>query len=172
MQTGCLQIYTGDGKGKTTAALGLALRATGAGLRVFIGQFIKGGDYSEIQALKEFLPQVHVRQFGRGRFIKGAPAPEDIQAARTGLAEMTQVLCGGGYDLVIADEANCAVTAGLFGIEQLLQLVAARPPTVELVVTGRNAHPQLLERADLVTEMREIKHPYRHGVPARKGMEF
>ena len=172
MQSGCLQVYTGDGKGKTTAALGLALRAVGAGLRVFIGQFIKSGDYGEIRALKEFLPQVAVRQYGRGRFVKGVPAPEDIRAAAAGLAGLRQALCGGEYDLVIADEANCAVSAGLFGVAELLQLADARPAGVELVITGRNAHPQLLARADLVTDMRAIKHPFQSGITARQGIEF
>ncbi len=119
---GFLQVYTGDGKGKTTAALGLALRAAGAGLRVFIGQFIKSGEYSEIRALRKFLPQIVCRQYGRGRFIRVRP-PGKISAWRPpAVRHMEQALCGGAYDLVIADEANCAVTAGLFDIEQLLHL--------------------------------------------------
>ncbi len=169
---GFLQVYTGDGKGKTTAALGLALRAAGAGLRVFIGQFIKSGEYSEIRALRKFLPQIVCRQYGRGRFIQGPPAGEDIRMAAAGLSDMEQALCGGAYDLVIADEANCAVTAGLFDIEQLLHLADIRPAGVELVITGRAAHPRLLELADLVTEMRAVKHPFDRGAAARPGMEF
>lgn len=172
MKTGLLQVYTGDGKGKTTAALGLALRAAGAGLRVFIAQFIKRGDYSEIRALQKYLPQIVCRQYGLGRFIQGPPAEADIRAAAVGLAELEQALCGGAYDIVIADEANCAVAAGLFGVEQLLHLADIRPSGVELVITGRGAHPRLLERADLVTEMRAVKHPYDHGVSARAGVEF
>lgn len=172
MQTGCFQIYTGNGKGKTTAALGLALRAVGAGLRVFIGQFIKSGDYSEIKALRKYLPGVTVRQYGRGKFIKGAPPPEDIRAAETGLADLESAVLGGKYDIVIADEANCAVTAGLFDIDRLLRMVDNRPDGVELIVTGRNAHPQLVAKADLVTDMREVKHPCQKGMMARIGIEM
>ncbi len=172
MQTGLLQVYTGGGKGKTTAALGLALRAAGAGLRVFIGQFIKSGAFSEIRALRTYLPQIACRQYGLGRFIQGPPAAEDIRAAAAGLADLEQALCGGAYDMVIADEANCAVAAGLFGVDRLLRLADIRPAGVELVITGRDAHPRLLERADLVTEMRAVKHPYDRGVAARPGVEF
>ncbi len=172
MRKGCLQVYTGAGKGKTTAALGLALRSAGAGLRVFMGQFLKFGDYSEIKILRSALPQVTARQYGRNQFVKGIPAPEDTQAALAGLAELKNILRSGAYDVVIADEANNAVAIGLFSIADLLELVAARLPQTELIITGRDACPELLARADLVTEMREIKHPYNAGVPARVGIEF
>lgn len=168
---GYVQVYTGAGKGKTTAALGLALRACGGGLRVFFGQFIKGRDYSEIHALRERLPEVTVEQFGHGRFIRGTPAPEEVAAARQGLERLRSVLTGGRYDLVIADEACGAVEAGLFAEDDLLALIDARPASVELVFTGRGAGPRLQARADLVTEMRCIKHYYDAGVKGRKGIE-
>ncbi len=168
---GYLQVYTGDGKGKTTAALGLALRAAGAGLRVYIAQFVKGMLYSEIKALERFEDQITVRQFGRRCFICGAPEPEDVEAARSGLKEAGKALTSGAYDLVILDEASIAVHFDLFSADELLSVAKTRPASVELVVTGRNAPASLIEAADLVTEMREVKHYYLKGVQARKGIE-
>ena len=168
---GYVQVYSGAGKGKTTAALGLALRAAGAGLRVFFAQFIKGRHYSEIEALERFSDRIVVRQYGRGRFIKGRPSPEDIAAARRGLAEAVEALASGEYDVVILDEANVAAFYELFSVDDLLALVDARPERVELVITGRNAPEKLVERADVVTEMTEVKHYYHQGVKARKGIE-
>ena len=167
---GCVQVYTGAGKGKTTAALGLALRASGAGLKVFFGQFIKGREYSEIRALRERLPEVVVEQFGHGRFIRGTPAPGELAAARHGLARLREALSG-GWDVGSADEACSAGQAGLFGDSDLLALIEARPPHVELVFTGRDAGSALQARADLVTEMRCIKNYYDAGVDGRKGIE-
>ncbi len=168
---GYVQIYTGDGKGKTTAALGLALRATGAGLRVFLGQFIKGRASSELHALRERLPEVTVEQFGHGRFIRGAPAPEEIAAARNGLTRIREALSSGRYDVVIADEACTAAQAGLFREDDLIALIDGRPAAVELVLTGRGAGPRLRRRADLVTEMRCLKHYFDAGVDGRRGIE-
>jgi cob(I)alamin adenosyltransferase len=169
--TGRVHIYTGDGKGKTTAALGLTVRATGAGLRVFIGQFIKGREYSEIKTIKEQLPTVTVEQFGLGCFIKRDPTPEDIEAAEKGLTRIREAMLSGEFGVIIADEANCAVTAGLFDADALLQLVQDKPENIELVFTGRNADPLLIECADLVTEMKKIKHYYDDGVQGRPGIE-
>ena len=168
---GYLQVYTGTGKGKTTAALGLALRASGAGLRTYIGQFIKKGDYSEIRALKKLAGAVTVRQYGRGCFVRGKPSLMDIEAAQRGMAELRRAMLGGDYDLVIADELNPAVRCGLVDVDDLLRLADDKPENVELVVTGRDAHPRLRRRADLVTDMRCVKHYYSGGVRARKGME-
>ena len=168
---GYVQVYTGDGKGKTTAAFGLAIRAAGAGLHVFIGQFLKSSRYSEVAALERLGDLVELRQFGRGRFIRGRPAPEDVKAAQQGLEEVRAVLRGGHHRVVILDEANIATYYGLFSVDDLLQLIDERPPDVELVLTGRRADPRILERADLVTEMREIKHYYAAGVAARRGIE-
>jgi len=168
---GFVQVYTGDGKGKTTAALGLALRAAGAGLNVYIGQFIKNAEYSEIKALQRFADCITLEQFGRGCFLLTEPGQADIDAARQGLATLHRALVSGAYDLVIADEANVAVALQLLSEDDLLALIDRRPPQVELVLTGRGAPPRVLERADLVTEMRLVKHYYDRGVLARKGIE-
>lgn len=168
---GYVQVYTGDGKGKTTAALGLSLRAAGAGLKVFIAQFIKMGEYSEIKALKRFSDHITLAQFGLGRFIKGKPSPEDIEAARKGIEEVKSVLSSGKYDIVILEEANVAVTCELFSVQELLDIIEKKPGDVELVITGRGAAPSIIERADLVTEMKPVKHYFRKGVKARIGIE-
>ena len=168
---GFVQVYTGDGKGKTTAALGLALRAAGAGLRVYFGQFIKNADYSEIKALARFADCITVRQFGRGCFLLTEPAPEDRAAARRALEGLSEALTSGDYDLVIADEANVAVTLGLIEANDLVSLIDRRPEQVELVLTGRGAPEAVLARADLVTEMRCVRHYYDRGVLARQGIE-
>ncbi len=169
--TGQVQVYTGDGKGKSTAAFGLAIRAMGAGLRVYIGQFVKGPEkYSEIKALEKFGDQITIEQFGLGRFIR-TPTEDDIQAAQNGLQKVRAAILSDTYDLVIMDEANIAVSYNLFDIADLLQVISTKPAAVELVITGRNAHPELVARADLVTEMKLVKHYYDEGVPARKGIE-
>jgi cob(I)alamin adenosyltransferase len=168
---GFVHVYTGDGKGKTTAALGLALRAAGAGMKIYIGQFIKNADYSEIKALRRFRDQIVLEQYGRGCFIRGNPCEADIEAARTGLQSIQNALVSGDYQLVIADEANVAVGCGLLYEADLLALMAARPPGVELVLTGRKAPPAVVAQADLVTEMKEIKHYYQKGILAREGIE-
>ncbi len=168
---GYVHVYTGDGKGKTTAAFGLALRAAGAGLKVFIGQFVKSGKYSEVLALEKHLPQIEIRQYGRGCWLRGKPSEEDAQLARAGLEEIKTIVSSGDYQLVILDEADIATHFDLFPVSELLDLIDAKPSNVELVFTGRRAHPDLIARADLVTEMKEIKHYYQNGVEARKGIE-
>lgn len=168
---GYIQVYTGDGKGKTTAALGLAIRACGAGLRVYLGQFIKGRDYSEIKILNDCFSDVTVEQYGHGRFVKNEPSPEDIEAAQRGLKKLRTAMLSGKYDIIIADEANCALTAGLLDVESLLGLMDEKPENVELVLTGREAHERIIDRADLVTEMKNIKHYFNKGVKARVGIE-
>jgi cob(I)alamin adenosyltransferase len=169
---GLIQVYTGDGKGKTTAALGLALRAAGAGLKVFIGQFLKGAEYSEIKALRQLATGIEIKQYGRRCFIKDKPDEEDIRLAQNGLVEMESVIQSGDYDLVILDEANIAVYYNLFSVDELLKVVQNRPKQVEIVITGRNADPRIIAAADLVTEMREIKHYYQKGIAARLGIEM
>jgi len=166
-----VQVYTGDGKGKTTAALGLALRAAGAGLSVFFAQFIKAGRYSELAALERFADRITVRQYGLGRFIHSDAGEADISHARQGLREVRQAIASGRYSVVILDEANGAVQCGLLSVEDLLQTIDLAPQTVEIVLTGRSAPAELLERADLVTEMKEVKHYYHCGVAAREGIE-
>jgi cob(I)alamin adenosyltransferase len=168
---GYVQVYTGDGKGKTTAALGLSLRAAGAGLKIYIAQFIKMGDYSEIKALAKFKGQITIEQFGLGHFIKGQPSPEDIQAAGQGLKKVKAVLDAAEHQVVILEEANVAAALGLFPVDDLIDIIQNKPDTVELVITGRGADPRVIELADLVTEMKAIKHYYEKGVAARKGIE-
>ncbi len=168
---GYVHVYTGKGKGKTTAALGLAIRAAGAGHRVFIAQFIKGGRYSELNALKRLDDLITVEQFGLGRFINGGPAASDIEAARQGLHRMKRILASGEYKVVILDEANVALYYNLFTVEELVDLIDSRAEGTELVITGRHAPPEILAKADLVTEMKAVKHYYRDGVKARVGIE-
>jgi len=168
---GYVQVYTGDGKGKTTAAIGLAIRAVGAGMRVYLAQFVKGMDYSELKSLKRYQDQITVKQYGRDCFIRAEPAEEDIQAARKGLEEVRTILASGEYQLVILDEANIATYYNLFSVDELAALIETKPESLELVITGRRADPRILEIADLVTEMKEIKHYYAEGVPARPGIE-
>ena len=168
---GYVQVYTGDGKGKTTAAIGLALRAAGAGLKVFIAQFVKSGKYSEILSLEQFSESITCRQYGSGCWLRGEPGDEDIQLARSGLEEVKDIIQAGEHDVVILDEANITTHFGLISVDALLELIDVKPPSVELVFTGRKADPLLIERADLVTEMCEVKHYYQQGVEARPGIE-
>jgi cob(I)alamin adenosyltransferase len=166
-----VHVYTGDGKGKTTAAIGLAVRAVGAGLRVFVGQFIKSGRYSEIEALERFGDRIVCRQYGSGCWLRGDPSEEDIRLAREGLKDIRDVITSDRYQVVILDEANVATWFKLIDADDLLDLVDLKPENLELVFTGRRADPRLIERADLVTDMREVKHYYQEGVPARRGIE-
>ncbi|MBR6244414.1 cob(I)yrinic acid a,c-diamide adenosyltransferase [bacterium] len=169
-ERGYVQVYTGNGKGKTTASFGLALRAAGAGKRVFIGQFVKGMHYSELDIVPK-LETIEIRQYGRDCFIKKEPSESDIRCAKEGLAEMAEILKSGKYDVVIMDEANIALFYKLFSFEELKQAVCNRAEGVEVIVTGRYAPQELIDMADLVTEMREIKHYYTKGVEARVGIE-
>lgn len=170
---GRIQVYTGDGKGKTTAALGLALRAAGHGLRVAIVQFMKGWPgYGERKGV-EWLPTVAIHPFGRRGWVHpDNPEPEDYDGAAAALAYARQVMLGGLIDVVVLDEVNVALDYGLLDLEDVLALLDGKPPAVELVLTGRNAHPQVVARADLVTEMRKVKHPYDRGLDGRQGIEF
>jgi cob(I)alamin adenosyltransferase len=168
---GYVHVYTGNGKGKTTAAFGLALRAAGAGLKVFIAQFVKGQHYSELNSIARLSDLITLKQYGRGCFIRKTPEPEDITAARQGLEAVKEVIASGEYNVVILDEANIAVYYGLFSVEELLELIDSKPEDMELVITGRYADEKIIEKADLVTEMKEIKHYYKRGVQARKGIE-
>jgi cob(I)alamin adenosyltransferase len=168
---GYVQVYTGDGKGKTTAALGLALRAAGAGLNVYIAQFVKGMKYSELDVMKKLSDHITLKQYGRSHFIHDKPLDDDIRAAREGLGEVREIILSGRYQVVILDEANIATYFNLFSAEELLALIRLKPDDVELVITGRYADPRIIEAADLVTEMKEIKHYYRKGILARDGIE-
>ncbi len=168
---GYLQVYTGNGKGKTTAALGLALRAMGAGFRVFLGQFLKSGDFSEIKALKSFGDQIEIRQFGKGCFVRGRPSEEDVALAKEGWKSCQEALFSGNFQLLIFDELNLALYFDLLSLEEVLSPLRKRPLSSEVVITGRYAPEALIEMADLVTEMKEVKHYYRKGVRARVGIE-
>ncbi len=173
MEKGFIQIYTGDGKGKTTAALGLALRAAGRNLKVFIGQFAKGMAYGEHEALGRFSDLITIQQFGRRCFIHGKPESEDIRIAREGWESVKSAVKSGEYDIIILDEAGIAIYYDLVKEEEFAELMDTKPKNLELILTGRKIPPSLFDRADLVTEMREIKHYYNtRGVQAREGIEY
>ena len=170
---GLVIVHTGNGKGKTTAALGLALRATGQGFRVLMLQFIKSGrNYGELNAARH-VPGLEIVPMGRG-FVKTNPHPrvEDLEMARATFETAREKIRSGDYDMVILDEINYAVQFGLLDVQDVLELIRSKPPEVHLVLTGRNARPEVIEVADLVTEMREVKHPYQKGIKAQKGIEY
>lgn len=173
LKQGCVQVYTGNSKGKTTAALGLALRAVGRGLRVVMIQFLKGGGpYGEHIAAQRLAPELTIIPTGRPGWVnKENPAAEDRRLALEAFALAREKMLSNEYDVVILDEINGAISFGLLQVDDLLQLISQRPADVELVLTGRNADPRIIEAADLVTEMREVKHYYKAGVPAREGIE-
>jgi cob(I)alamin adenosyltransferase len=169
---GYVHVYTGEGKGKTTAAFGLALRVAGHGRHVYVGQFMKGSPYGEIAALRDN-PFVVVEQFGDPGCIRRDQVTERHRGhADDGLARSTAALTSGANALVVLDELDVALWFGLLTEAECVALIEARPPAVELVITGRCAPRAVLDRADLVTEMREVKHYYRQGVQARAGIEF
>jgi len=170
---GLVQVYTGNGKGKTTAALGTAVRAAGHGLRVFIVFFMKGNyAYGEFSTLPQ-LPNVKIAGFGLRCLIgRNKASPEEVEEARRALAAAREAMLSGSYDLLVLDEVNVAVYFKLISAEDVAQLIKDRPPEVELILTGRYADPKIIEMADLVTEMVKLKHPYDSGVKARKGIEY
>jgi cob(I)alamin adenosyltransferase len=192
-RTGYLQVYTGNGKGKTTAAIGLAIRALGAGMRVLFLQFMKSKVYSEHNILPDISPDLTLETLGKPYFIieegsvpagelakwrdevvvfpPGKPPAEYVEMIAGGLVRAREALAGGEYDLVVLDEIVVALYFGLVTWQQLLEVIDSKPDGVELVLTGRGATPELIARADLVTEMQETKHYYTRGVDARKGIE-
>jgi cob(I)alamin adenosyltransferase len=173
LEQGCVQVYTGNGKGKTTASLGLALRAVGRGLKVCVFQFIKGGGrYGEHLAAEKLAPLLTIIQTGRPGWVNTKDITEDRRAAQEAFFQAQELLTSGEFDLFICDEINGAVGFGLIDVEQVLDLISRKPEKTELVLTGRNADERVIEAADLVTEMREIKHYYKAGVPARTGIEM
>ncbi len=172
LEQGYVQVYTGNGKGKTTAALGLALRAVGRDLKVCIFQFIKGsGRYGEHLAAEK-LALLTIIQSGRPGWVNTKDITEDRRVAQEALIQAAELLASGEFDLFICDEINGAVGFGLIDVEQVLDLISNKPKKTELVLTGRNADERIIEAADLVTEMCEIKHYYKAGVPARIGIEM
>ncbi len=171
---GLIFILTGRGKGKTSAALGMALRAAGQGLRVLILQFMKRKpDIGEIMALEKTNLPITIEQYGRSVFFKTRTCEAmDIYVAHQGLAAFEDAMENGTYDLIILDEINMAIYFGMLEVEELLRAIEKRPTELHLVLTGRYARKELLDIADLVTEMKEVKHHYNEGVNAQKGIEF
>lgn len=174
----CLQIYTGNGKGKTTASLGLAIRSLGFGTSVFIGQFMKKGKYNEIEMLEKLKSvletdqQLKIEQYGSGKFIWGRPSEEDIKLAKSGFDRVYSAVYSGCYELVIVDEINVALSIGLLELKDVFKLIDIAKDKCELVFTGRNADQKIIDKADLVTEMKEVKHYMNYGVEARDGIEM
>lgn len=170
---GYIQVYTGNGKGKTTASIGLAVRAAGHKEKTFIGQFLKGQDYGELHAVKNLSPLITIEQFGRKGFyhVTKDPDKEDIQSARNGLDKCEKAMLSGKYRIIILDEINVTVYFNLLSEKDIHSFLDQKPKDVEIVLTGRYAPDSFIERADLVTEMKEVKHYYEKGIQARKGIE-
>ena len=173
LEKGYIQIYTGNGKGKTTAALGQALRAAGSGLKTFIVQFMKNSPYGEIKIFEQMNNWVTFEHYGNDSFVfsNKAAGEKDIYMAQRAFNRARKAMSNGKYDIVIMDEVCVAIFFELLKTQDVLSLLAEKPAPVELILTGRYCPPELIERADLVTEMQEIKHYYQNGVIARKGIE-
>jgi len=172
-QQGLVQVYTGNGKGKTSAALGLGLRAAGHGFEVYMIQFMKGQiNYGELEAVKR-IPNFTIQQFGRPDFVdKSNPDPQDIKLAQDALDHARKIIEVGSVDFLILDEVNVAIEFGLITDKEVIALINSRPPHMEFILTGRYAPLSIIEIADLVSEVKEIKHPYQKGIAARKGVEM
>ena len=171
LSRGYVQVYTGDGKGKTTAALGLALRASGHGMRTYVGQFMKGQPYGELAALRDH-PHITIEQYGDVRCIRREEVTlEHVAQARQGLERAREAMLSDEYDVIVLDEVNVTIWFGLLDVERVVAFLDEKPEFVEVILTGRRAPQELIERADLVTEMREVKHYYEQGVAAREGIE-
>lgn len=171
MDRGYVHVLTGDGKGKTTAAIGLAIRAAGSGLKILFAQFMKSGEYSEIKAFRRLSDLITVEQFGLGKFIIKTPHPDDIAAAQNGLNRVRTLMAENTYDMMVLDEITVAVKLGLIAANDLLGLIVNKPHRLELIITGRYASPRVIETADMVTQMKAHKHYYHSGVKARVGIE-
>ncbi len=168
---GYIHLYTGNGKGKTTAAIGQAIRAAGAGLSVYIAQFVKGMPYSELEILRQ-IPNITIQQFGLDCFIVNEPTQKDIEAAREGLRQVKDIIESGSVDILILDEVCIALYYQLFPEAELLELLRNKPENMEIILTGRYAPSSLIDLADLVTDMKEIRHYFMRGIEARKGIEY
>lgn len=169
MEKGYIQLYTGNGKGKTTAALGLAVRAACSGLNVYIGQFLKGFDYSELK-LNNYFNNIEIEQYGRDYFITQTNS-KDKELAEIGFEKVKEVLNSNKFDIVILDEITIAILMNLVSEEELIEVLKSKPESVEVILTGVKASDKLIDFCDLVTEMKEIKHYYKNGVLARRGIE-
>lgn len=170
MEKGYIHIYTGDGKGKTTAAFGLAVRALCAGKSVYIGQFVKSMQYNETRVTEKF-DRIRIEQFGNGCMLTREAVEDDVRMAHEGLVRCKEILLSDEYDLVILDELTIALFLGLLESDEVLNLLRSKRPETEVVVTGRDASQELIDIADLVTDMREVKHYYTQGVLARDGID-
>jgi cob(I)alamin adenosyltransferase len=172
---GLILINTGPGKGKTTAAMGTALRAVGNGMKVLMIQFLKGSwHYGELDAVQSFGENFVIKQMGRG-FVKVGGAetdPEDIRLVHSAWVEACTAINSGQWDMVILDEINYAISYGMLDAAEVAEALRARPEMVHVILTGRNAHPLLVDLADTVTEMREVKHAYQKGILAQRGIEY
>lgn len=170
---GYVQVYTGNCKGKTTAALGLAFRAMGRGLKTYIGQFMKGQQYGELESARLVKPYITIEQYGKKGYIhvKNPPEPEDVDMAQIGLAKARRAMLQCNYDIVVFDEIITAHFFHLVSLQDMLDIIRTKPDNVEVIMTGRYAPRELIDAADLVTEMYEIKHYYTQGVNARDGIE-
>jgi cob(I)alamin adenosyltransferase len=172
LNKGFIHIYTGSGKGKTTAAIGLGIRAVGAGFKVHMVQFMKGRKYSEIDGIEK-LKDFSVSQHGRDEFVnKNNPEQIDIDMAKEGWQFAKEIIHNNNYNMVILDEINVAVDFRLISLDEVLIIMDEKPESLELIFTGRYADPEMIKKADLVTEMLEIKHPYQNGIESRKGIDF
>lgn len=173
LSKGLVQVYTGNGKGKTTASLGLVFRALGHGLRIHVMQFMKGQTiYGELESAKQFTDRLTIEQVGLPGFIKeGKQTAVDREMAQEAFGRAKDMVASGDYDMVVLDELNCAVDFDLVDVADVKELIRTKPEHTELVITGRNAHPEVIDLADLVTEMREIKHYFNNGQAARVGIE-
>ena len=166
-----VHLYTGNGKGKTTAAIGLAVRAAGHGMKTYIGQFMKGQLYGELTALKNH-PLITIEQYGDTKCIRREDVTlNHIEQARQGLARAKDAMYSGQYDILVMDEINVTVWFGLLSVKDVIDVLSQRPENLEVILTGRNAPKELIDAADLVTEMKEVKHYYTQGVLARDGIE-
>jgi cob(I)alamin adenosyltransferase len=172
---GLIIVFTGSGKGKTTAAMGMAFRAAGHRLKVLMIQFIKGGrHYGELDSARKLSPYLQIVPMGKGfiRFDRKGPGEEDLRAIRHAWDSFLEKMSSGAFQMIILDEINYVVDYGLLPLNDLLDALEKKPPSLHLVLTGRNARPELIERADLVTEMKEVKHPFKKGIKGQKGIEF
>jgi cob(I)alamin adenosyltransferase len=173
LRRGYFQVYTGNGKGKTTATLGMAFRAAGHGMRTYIGQFMKGQVYGELKACRLLAPLIKIEQYGKKILMHAGdiPAADDIEMAKEGLRRAREAMLSGAYEIVVFDEINAAHFYHLITIDEMIETINMRPAHVEVIFTGRYAPPEIVATADLVTEMKEIRHYYQQGVGARKGIE-
>lgn len=173
LKNGYVQVYTGDGKGKTTAAIGQAIRAIGAHLQVYFVQFMKDYGYSEVALLESYSPRLVLKRYGNDRFVfkKQPPDAAMIDEVHAGLLEAQRQMAGGQYDMIIMDELLVSIYFKLFNTEEVMQFIKRKPPNVEMILTGRYCPEAIIETADLVTEMREVKHYYQKNVKARRGIE-